>query len=126
MKNKKNILWLIAGIVIVITFLLPIFFIDSQQYIIDLIEKFPYLAPLVIIVFRFLGVVLAPLPGAPIAFASIAVLPWYEAFIWNFIGIESGAIVAFLIARKFREPVVAYFVLLKKLHQWKDKISHKK
>ena len=126
MKNKKNILWLIAGIVIVITFLLPIFFIDSQQYIIDLIEKFPYLAPLVIIVFRFLGVVLAPLPGAPIAFASIAVLPWYEAFIWNFIGIESGAIVAFLIARKFREPVVAHFVPLEKIHKWQDKISHKK
>lgn len=127
MGNKKaNILWLIAGTIIVIVFLLPIIFSDYQKYVIDLIERSPFLAPFTIIVLRFLGVVLAPLPGAPVSFASMAVLPWHEALIWNFIGAESGAIAAFLIARKFREPVVALFAPLEKIHQWQDRISEKR
>lgn len=124
--KKSNVVWLIAGIIIVIIFFLPIVFSDYQEYAVNLIENFPYLAPLVIIVFRFIGVVLAPLPGAPIAFASMAVLPWYEAWAWNFIGAESGAITAFLIARKFREPVVTRFAPLEKVHQWQEKVSQKK
>ncbi len=127
MGNKKStIFWWLAGIIITIVFSLPIIFPNYQEYAVNLIGRFPYLAPLVIIVFRFIGVVLAPLPGAPVAFASMAVLPWYEALIWNFIGSESGAIVAFLIARKFREPVVARFAPLEKIHQWQDQVSRRK
>ncbi len=127
MGNKKaNILWLTAGIIIVVIFLSPFIFPDYKKFITDLIQRSPYFAPVIIIIFRFLGVVLAPLPGAPVSFASMAVLPWQEAFIWNLIGAESGSIAAFFIARKFREPVVAHFAPLAKIHQWQDKISERK
>lgn len=125
-SKKTSILWLIAGIIITVVFFLPIIFSDYQKYAVDLIERSPYLAPFIIIVFRFIGVVLAPLPGAPISFASMAVLPWYEAWAWNFIGAESGAITAFLIARKLREPAVARFAPLEKIHQWQDKVSQRR
>ncbi len=127
MGNKKtNIFWLIAGIIITVIFFLPIIFSDYQKYVISFMGRSPYLAPFVIVIFRFIGVVLAPLPGAPISFASMTVLPWYEAWAWNFIGAESGAIVAFIIARKFREPVVAHFAPLGKIHQWQDKVSKRR
>lgn len=124
--NKSNLLWLTAGIIITIVFFLPVIFSDYQKYAVNLIERSPYLVPFIIIVFRFIGVVLAPLPGAPISFASMAVLPWYEAWVWNFIGVESGAVTAFLIARKFREPAVARFAPLEKIHQWQDKVSQRR
>lgn len=56
----------------------------------------------------------------------MVILPWYEAWVWNFIGAESGAIAAFLIARKFREPVVARFAPLERIHQWQDKVSQRR
>lgn len=124
--NKANIFYLIAGTIIVVTFLLPIFSSDYQQYANSLIQYSPYLAPVIIIIFRFLGVVLAPLPGAPVSFASMALLPWYEAWTYNFIGAELGSITAFLIARRFREPVVAHFAPLNQVHQWQEKVSKRK
>ncbi len=124
--NRINFFWLIAGSLITIVFFLPIIFLDYQEYTAHLIQSYPYLAPAIIVFFRFIGVVLAPLPGSPIAFASMALLPWQEAWIYNFLGSELGAVTAFLIARKFREPVVAHFAPLKKVHDWQEKISKKK
>ena len=126
MIKRANVLWIIAGVIITAFFFLPIFSQDYQEYAIGLIEKSPYLAPIVIIIFRFIGIVLAPLPGAPVAFASMTVMPWHQAWAWNFIGSSLGAITAFLIARKFREPVVARFVSLEKIHKWQERVSHKK
>lgn len=126
MGNKSKIAWLVAGAAI-LAFFLPLLFSNQyQSYTLDLIERFPYLAPTIIVAFRFLAVVLAPLPGGAVSLASVAILPWYEAMVWNFLGASIGAITAFSIARKFREPAVKMLVSLEKVHQWQDKISHKK
>src|SRR3989344_7865020 len=101
LNTKKNLLWLLPSTIIVVIFSLPIFSSEYLNRIVDLIKVYPAIAPIVIIFFRFIGVVLAPLPGAPISFASIAVLPWWEAWMYNLIGVELGSVVAFLLARKF-------------------------
>lgn len=125
LNSKKNLLWLIPATVIAVVFSIPIFSAEYLNRVVDFINIYPVAAPIVIIFFRFIGIVLAPLPGAPISFASIAVLPWWEAWIYNFIGAELGVITAFLIARKFREPVVARFAPLQKVHEWQGKISER-
>lgn len=126
MGNKTKIAWLVAGAVVLAVFLPLLFSNQYQSYTLGLIEEFPYLAPFIVIVFRFLAVVLAPLPGGAVSLASVAILPWYEAMLWNFLGASIGAITAFSIARKFREPAVKRFAPLEKVHQWQDRISHKK
>lgn len=121
-RRAKNLLWTLGGVVITAVFLLPLF---SENYF-GLIKKFislhPVSAPIVVIFFRFIGVVLAPLPGSPVGLASIAVLPWWQAWIYNLIGVMSGAIVAFLISRKFRERAVGRFASLREVHKWQEKI----
>lgn len=126
MGNKTKILWFAAGATVLVIFLPLLFSNQYQSYTLNLIEKFPYLASVIIVVFRFLAVVLVPLPGGAVSLASVAILPWYEALIWNYLGASIGAIAAFFIARKFREPAVARFVTLGKVHQWQDKIFHKR
>ena len=123
---KNNLFWLGAGTVLAFFFLLPLVSHNYQEYAVGLIHTYPYLAPLLIIGFRFIGMVLAPLPGAPIAFSSMALLPWHEAWFYNFVGNEAGVIAAFYIARKFREPVVANFVPLEKIHRWQEQVSARK
>ncbi len=125
MPDKKKLLWLGAGACIVIVFLVPVFSGEYFHYAKELLQTYPYLAPLTIIMVRFLGIVLAPLPGAPAAFASLAFLPWYEAWAYNLIGVELGSVCAFLIARKWRESAAARFAPLQELHAWQAKISER-
>lgn len=123
---RNKIFLTLGGILITIFFLLPIFSPYFRGSFIAIISRYPFAAPLVIIVFRFLGVVIAPLPGLPVAFASMTLLPWWEAWVYNITGTLSGAIVAFGIARIYRERVVAYIAPLQKVHEWQDRISPKK
>jgi uncharacterized membrane protein YdjX (TVP38/TMEM64 family) len=126
MSAKQKTLWFTAGIILSIIFLVPIFLPDYNQYAGEIIKAYPALAPFVIIVFRFLGIVLAPLPGAPVAFASMAFLPWWQAWLWNLIGVELGSACAFFIARRWRERIAAKFAPLQDLHAWQEKISERR
>lgn len=125
-KVSSRLTWIFFGLVIAVMFLLPLASDQYKTVLIQAITRYPYMAPIIIISFRIIGVVLAPLPGAPVALASIALLPWWLAMIYNFIGMTSGMICAFWIARKFREPIVARFAPLQYIHQWQEKISRKK
>lgn len=107
-------------------FLAPLLFLNSREYITHLLQTYPYLAPFIVIGVRFLTIVIAPLPGIPVSFASIAFLPWQEAWLYNLIAVEAGSICAFFIARKFREPVVARFAPLQNIHHWQKTISRHK
>ena len=125
-KRRNQFILLLAGGGITLFFLLPIVSPFYRQLFLNLITTYPYTAPFIIIIFRFLGVVVAPLPGMPVAFASMTLLEWWKAGLYNFIGSASGGICAFLIARNYRERVVAYFVPLENVHAWQDTLSRKK
>jgi len=90
------------------------------------IESHPITAPLIVLVFRFIGAIVPPIPSAAVAFASLLVMPWWEALLVNLIGSDLGAAAAFLIARRFREPVVVKFVALKQVLAWQEKVSQAK
>lgn len=121
-----NILFVLGGMLITIFFLLPLIFPYVHELFLVMMSDYPIAAPMVIMLFRFLGVVIAPLPGLPIAFASMALLPWWEAWLYNMAGTISGAITAFYIARFYQERVVTYVAPLQKVHEWQDQISQKK
>lgn len=123
---RNKILFALGGIFITVFFLLPIISPYFRELFFAIINRYPFTAPLTIIIFRFLGVVIAPLPGLPVAFASMTLLPWWEAWVYNMAGTMSGAIVAFYIARIYRERVVTYIAPLQKVHEWQDQISQKK
>lgn len=119
----RNWWWLVGGAVITALFLPPLFLPDYRALVETLIKTYPYAAPFAVIISRFVCVVIAPLPGVPVTFASMALLPWWQAALYNFIGTTSGAITAFLIARNYREPVVARFTSLKEIHAWQERTS---
>lgn len=123
---RNKILFTLGGVVITVFFLLPIVSTHFRESFLASISNYPFALPLTIVVFRFLGVVIAPLPGMPVAFASITLLPWWEACLYNMAGTLSGGMAAFYIARFYRERVVAYIAPLKKVHEWQDHISRRK
>lgn len=124
-KQKK--IGYITLITTVITIILVLFLLPPyQDQMIALSKDNPLLAPFIIIVLRIIGMVIPPIPGGLVAFALIPVIGWFWAYLYGVIGTTIGAVVAFFIARKFREKAVAHFVPLQQLHKWEATLSHKK
>ena len=124
--SKHGIIWIAAGVILTAIFLSVIFSDAYQQIVTRYVETHAAAAPITIILLRAATNILAPLPGSPIAFASLAVLPWWQAWLYNLAGIQLGTVIAFFIARKFREPVVARFVSLRDIHAWQERVSKQK
>lgn len=122
---RERIFIAAAGILMAAVFLIPVFSGKYQALISAAVKDQPALAFAIVVFARFLAIVVAPLPGQPVAFTSLAVMPWWEAWLANLIGADVGAIVAFLIARKFREPLVERFAGLKKIHAFEDSLSRR-
>lgn len=122
--KKQNLLGWSMGILTGGFFLLLLFILPSYQ---DPITKFtlehPLLAPLILIAWRFLGVVIPPIPAGILAFALIPVVGWFWVFLYSEIGLLLGATVAFFLARRFREPVVKRIVPLQEISKWEEKVS---
>jgi len=83
------------------------------------------LAPIISIFLRTASVVLAPIPGTPIDLLNLALFGKLAGFIYAEISIMLGSSINFLIARKFREPVVRKFISLEKIHVWEERINEK-
>ncbi len=87
------------------------------------LTNYPVLAPAIFIIVRASAIVLPPIPGIVIDLVGIAVFPWFLGFVYGEIGIMLGAIIAFLVARNFREPFIKRFVPLNKINSWEEKLS---
>lgn len=96
-----------------------------QQVLAERLSDYGVTAPLIFILLRAATVVVPPLPGIIVDLPGILVFGWLKGFLLAEVGIMSGAMAAFFIARKFREPAVKRFVSLQKLHRLENKISQR-
>lgn len=125
MKNEKIIAWT-TGILILISLLFIFFWLPQyQKQITQFTIDNPILAPFILILWRFIGVVIPPIPAGILAFTLIPILGWFWVFAYSTIGLLAGAVVAFFLARRFREPLVKRFVPLQELNSWEGKLSDK-
>lgn len=123
MKYKK----LIIGITVISPFVLfaiiSFFTTRFNEPIIEFTKNYPLVAPLIIIGWRIVGMVIPPIPGGAVSIAMIPIFGWFWSFIYASVGLLIGCSISFLLARKYREPLVEKFVPLKQLHTWEDKVS---
>ena len=94
-----------------------------QEGLRQLLDSYPLLAPAVFIVVRSLAIIIPPITGAFIDLAGIAAFGPLTAFFLGEAGLMLGAVVAFLIARRFREPAVRRFTALEGVTRWEESIS---
>ena len=94
-----------------------------QELLVQLFSGHAILAPVIFIIARSLAIIIPPIPGIAIDLPGILVFGWLVGFIYAEIGIMLGAMVAFWIARKFKEPLLKKFITLQKIRKLEDKIS---
>ena len=118
--SKKQ--WGLVGVIVLFGlffFLVPYY----QRPLTEFALAHPILAPLILILWRFIGVVIPPIPAGLLAFALIPVLGWVWVYVYSFIGLLLGACVAFFLARRYREPIVKQFVPLQDFNKWEGRLS---
>lgn len=94
-----------------------------QEFIAQILPNSPLIAPVIFILIRALVIIFPPIPNIAVDIPGIVIFGWVAGFIYAEIGIMLGAMVAFGIARRFREPLVKKFVSLQRLHSWESKLS---
>ncbi|MEK7534319.1 MAG: VTT domain-containing protein [Patescibacteria group bacterium] len=93
---------------------------------IDFVGRHTVIGPLLLIVWRILGIVFPALPAGVISFAVVPIFGWLHTYIYTLSGILVGTSVAFFLARTFREKLVQRFMPLQKIHKLEGEISKKK
>ncbi len=83
------------------------------------------LAPLILIAWRILAIVIPPIPGSMLSYALLPVFGWWESFIYSAIGVLIGTSTAFWLARRFRERLVGRFLPLRRVHELQGRMSSK-
>lgn len=68
---------------------------------------------------------LSPIPGILIDIPGMLAFGWLLGFLYAEMGIMLGSMIAFWIARRFREPLIRRFVRLQIIKDWESKLSEK-
>lgn len=94
---------------------------DSQESLIQYVESFGTKAILVFILIQFLQVVLPILPAAVTCVAGIILFGPIWGLVYNYIGICLGSFGAFLISKRYGQPLVEKMLskkIFKKYSKW--------
>lgn len=78
----------------------------SQEALGAFLQGFGVWAPLIFVVFQAVQVVIPILPGGIGCVAGVLVFGPLEGFIYNYVGICLGSLAAFLLARRYGQPIV--------------------
>jgi len=123
---RKRSFFPVFGLLILFLVIVYLVFKNSPQQVITAIKTHPYLGALLLILWRIVGIIFPAIPAGVVSFAAVPIFGWFKTYIYTLIGILMGTSISFLLARKFREPLVGRFIPLKKLHKLEGELSERK
>ncbi|MEK7185948.1 MAG: hypothetical protein AAB675_01125, partial [Patescibacteria group bacterium] len=107
MLKKRNLL--ILFFISIIALLLFTIFIISRNFSQDLISIFkenPFIGPVLLVLWRILGIIVPAIPAGIVSFAAVPIFGWFATYIYTLTGIMLGTSISFFLARRFKEPLV--------------------
>lgn len=126
--SKKAQFLISSGSLLVILILVGIFFISRNfsDNIVFILNNNHYLGPVILILWRIIGIIVPAIPAGIVSFAAVPIFGWFATYIYTLSGIMIGTSISFFLARKFREPLVGKFVPLARLHKLEGELSERK
>ena len=94
--------------------------------LVEFTSEHKFAGPFFLIFWRIIGIIIPAIPAGVVSFAVVPFFGWAQTYLYTLIGILVGTSISFWLARRFREPLVARFLPLKKIHKLEDSLSHKK
>lgn len=90
---------------------------DKEQ-IINYINKFGLLAPIFFIILQIIQVVIPIIPGGVSTLAGVIAFGSIRGFIYNYIGIIIGSIIAFFLAKKYGFKIINFLFKEEKVNKY--------
>lgn len=100
-------------------------YLMSDTLLRESVERFGVLAPLAVILYHLIQVIIAPIPGQPIDIATGYIFGPYLGIAIGLIGIYLGSLFAIILARRFGRPLVEHLVP-KQQFQTIDRFLHER
>lgn len=128
-KKRKIKVWVTAGVLLIAVILLKLFFdkkFDSVESLQDYIKSFGIFAPLVLILFQILQVIVPVLPGLFGCAVGTILFGTMGSFLCNYIGISVGSVIAYYLGRKYGIDIVLTMFSQKQYEKWSKKIEKSK
>ena len=133
MKRKTlKLILKILTVIVTIVFLgfiiygLNITIFHDKQVLVDYIDGFGILAPIIFIIIQVIQVVLPVIPGGVSSLAGVIAFGPVYGFIYNYIGIVLGSIAAFYLARSLGVRIIKALFDEKKAQKYLNYISQNK
>lgn len=127
--SRKIKLWIIAGMVVVILFFIKQFFneqLHSLESLQEYMKRFGIAAPLILILFQAMQVVVPVLPGYLGCAAGAVAFGSMTGFWCNYIGISAGSIIAYFLARRYGVDIVLAMFPRKQYDKWSVRLNKSK
>ena len=107
-KKTMMIITIIVTILLVafIIYSLKIGILDSKEVLIERIKEYGLLGPIFFLLLQAVQVVFPVIPGGASCLAGVLAFGPVWGFIYNYIGLTIGSIIAFFLARKFGLPLL--------------------
>ena len=107
-KKTMMIITIIVTILLVafIIYSLKIGILDSKEVLIERIKEYGLLGPIFFLLLQAVQVVFPVIPGGASCLAGVLAFGPVWGFIYNYIGLTIGSIIAFFLARKFGFPLL--------------------
>jgi len=123
----RSISFLAIFVLILVLFLsIVTFFWDvPTNYISQIAMENKVLASLLFTFLMFLATVIAPVTATPIIPIATTILPPMLVAVLSIIGWGMGAVIAFIVARRYGKPILARFVSLEELEKYEKKIPER-
>lgn len=99
---------------------------ESRQQFVDYVHQFGNYSLVIFILLQILQLFLPFLPSAITVTAGVVLYGPVIGNIYNYIGISTGSILAFLIVRRYGEKALHKLVSESRISKYKDKMKNKK
>lgn len=108
LKKTMMIITIIVTILLVafIIYSLKIGILDSKEVLIERIKEYGLLGPIFFLLLQAVQVVFPVIPGGASCLAGVLAFGPVWGFIYNYVGLTIGSIIAFFLARKFGLPLL--------------------
>lgn len=126
---QKKYLFICLSFIVLLVALVLVFVLSKPTNIdreIAFAARHTIVGPLILVVWRILGIIFPALPSGVISFAAVPIFGWLNTYIYSLTGILIGTSIAFFLARTFREKLVQRFLPIKKIYKLEEEMSKKK
>ncbi len=128
--NLKKVMTIITAIITIILVAFIIYAIKMNlltdpSILVDKIKGYGLIAPFIFLLIQIVQVVFPVIPGGASCLAGVLAFGPIEGFIYNYVGLTLGSIVAFLLSRNFGLPLINKLFAKETVDKYLKYIRHK-